>query len=185
MFGPIEVLVIKATPEMIQHWGWFLAFGIVLLILGIAAVARSVSSTVASTVFFGWLLVLASIIEFVDAFMVGKWAGFFLHLFAAILFLVAGLFMSLRPIISAESITFLMSWVFLIGGLYEFVASLVTHMSGWGWQALSGVVASLLGFFLLAQWPLSGLYAIGIFVGIDLIAYGVSWITLALDLHKT
>jgi uncharacterized membrane protein HdeD (DUF308 family) len=77
MFGPIEVLIIKATPEMIQHWGWFLAFGIVLLLLGIVASVRSVASTVVSMVFFGWLLVFASLIEFVDAFMVGKWAGSF------------------------------------------------------------------------------------------------------------
>lgn len=184
MLGPVEVLVIKATPEMIQHWGWFLAFGIVLLILGIAAIVRSLSSTVASTVFFGWLLVLGSIIEFVDAFMVGQWAGFFLHLLLAILFAVAGLFMALKPVISAETITFVMAMFFLIGGLYTFIASLVTHTPGWGWQAVSGVVASLLGFFLLAQWPISGLYAIGIFVGIDLITYGWSWVSLALDLHK-
>lgn len=44
MFGPIEVIV-GATPEMIHNWGWFLAFGIVLLLLGIAAVARSVAAT--------------------------------------------------------------------------------------------------------------------------------------------
>jgi len=61
MFGPIEVIV-GATPEMIHNWGWFLAFGIVLLLLGIAAVARSVTATVASMVFFGWLLMFASLI---------------------------------------------------------------------------------------------------------------------------
>jgi len=79
MFGPIEVIV-GATPEMIHNWGWFLALGIVLLLLGIAAVARSVTATVASMVFFGWLLMFASLIEFVNAFMVGKWAGFFPHM---------------------------------------------------------------------------------------------------------
>ena len=52
MFGPIEVLVVKATPEMIHNWGWFLAFGIVLLLLGIAAIVRSFAATVASMVFF-------------------------------------------------------------------------------------------------------------------------------------
>jgi uncharacterized membrane protein HdeD (DUF308 family) len=169
---------------MIHNWGWFLAFGIVLMLLGIAAIVRSVASTVVSMVFFGWLLVFAGLIQFVDAFMVRQWAGFFLHLLVAILFAVTGVLMLVRPVISAEAATFLMSMFFLIGGLYELIAALWTHLHGWGWQALNGVVASILGFLLLAQWPVSGLYAIGLFVGIDLIFYGWVWVALALDLHK-
>jgi len=184
MFGPIDVLIVKVTPEMIHHWGWFLAFGIVIVVLGIGAIVRSVGSTIVSTAFFGWLLLIAGVIEFVDAFMVGKWAGFFVHLLIAILFSVAGVLMLTRPVISAEAATFLMSMFFLIGGIYQLVSSLVTHMPGWGWQAADGVVASILGFLLLAQWPLSGLYAIGLFVGIDLVLYGSSWAAFALDLHK-
>ena len=184
MFGPIEVLIIKATPEMIHNWGWFLVFGIVLLLLGVAAVIRSVAATVASMVFFGWLLVFAGIIEFVDAFMVGQWAGFFLHLLAAILFGVVGVQMLLKPVISAEAVTFLMSTFFLIAGLYQLVASMWTHLPGWGWQALNGIVASVMGGLVLAEWPVSGLWAIGLFVGIDLIFAGSSWVALALDLHK-
>lgn len=184
MFGHIDVLIVRVTPEMIQHWGWFLAFGIVLLLLGIVAIARSVTSTVVSMVFFGWLLIFGSAIEFVDAFMVGNWAGFFLHLLLAILFVVTGLIMVTRPVISAETATFLMSMFFLIGGLYELVAALVTHLPGYGWQVLSGAITSILGFLLMAQWPISGLYAIGLFVGIDLVLTGWAWGALALDLHK-
>ena len=184
MFGHIDVLIVRVTPEMIQHWGWFLAFGIVLLLLGIAAIVRSVTSTVVSMVFFGWLLVFGSIIEFVDAFMVGNWAGFFLHLLIAILFAVTGLLLVTRPVISAETATFVMALFFLIGGLYQLVAALLTHLPGFGWQALSGAVTSVLGFLLLAQWPISGLYAIGLFVGIDLVLYGWAWGALAVNLHK-
>src|SRR5208282_1433369 len=111
-------VIVRVTPEMIHNWGWFLAFGIVLLLLGIAAIVRSITSTVASMVFFGWLLTFGSIIEFADAFMVGKWAGFFLHLLAAILFGVVGVLILVRPVISAEAATLLMSVFFLIGGLY-------------------------------------------------------------------
>jgi uncharacterized membrane protein HdeD (DUF308 family) len=126
----------------------------------------------------------AGIIEFVNAFMVGRWAGFFLHLLIAILFGITGILMLLRPVISAEAVTFLMSLFFLIGGIYQLVSGMLTHLPGWGWQALNGVVSAILGFLLLAQWPVSGLYAIGLFVGIDLIFYGWAWIALALDLRK-
>jgi uncharacterized membrane protein HdeD (DUF308 family) len=176
-------VIVQVTPEMIHNWGWFLAFGIALLMLGIAAVVRSVSATVASMVFFGWVLVFSSLIEFVDAFMVGRWAGFFLHLLAAILFGVVGVLILVTPVISAEAATLFMSTFFLIGGLYQFVYALWTHLPGWGWHAVNGVVSSVLGFLLLAQWPVSGLYAIGLFVGIDLVFYAAAWIALALDLH--
>ena len=183
MFNPIEVIV-GVTPEMIHNWGWFLAFGIVLLLLGIVAVIRSVTTTVASMVFFGWLLVFACIAEFVTAFMVGKWAGFFLHMLIAILFGMAGILMVRRPVISAEALTFLMAVFFLVGGLYQLIASLWTHLSGWGWQAANGAIASIMGILILVQWPVTGLFVIGLFIGIDLIFYGATWIALALDLHK-
>ncbi len=183
MFGPIEV-ILGVTPEMIHNWGWFLAFGVVLLLLGSAAIIRSVKATVASMVFFGWMLVFASIIEFVNAFMVGKWAGFFLHMLIAILFGAAGMLMVMRPVISAEAATLLMSLFFLVAGLSQLIASLWTHLPGWGWQALNGTLAAVMGVLVLIQWPISGFWVIGLFVGIDLIFYGSAWIALALNLHK-
>ena len=183
MFGPIDV-VVGATPEMVHHWGWFLGFGIVLMVLGIVAVVRSTTATIASMVFFGWLLVFSSVIQFVEAFMVGRWEGFFLHLLIAILFGIVGLLMVVRPAISAEALTFLMSVFFLLGGLYQLAAAVWSHLPGWGWHALNGIIAAVMGVLILAQWPVSGLWVIGLFVGIDLIFYGWAWVALALDLRK-
>jgi len=179
-----SLTVVQATQEMIHNWGWLLAFGIVLAVLGIVAVARSFAATITSMMFFGWMLVFAGAVEFVNAFMVGHWAGFFLHLLASILFFVIGCLLVIRPLISAEVATLVMSMFFLIGGLYQFIASIFTHLPGWGWQAFSGVISSLMGILLLAQWPLSGLWAIGLFIGIDLIFAGWAWVALALNLRK-
>ena len=184
MSGQIDVMVIQVTQEMIHNWGWFLAFGIVLMLLGIAAVVRSVTATAVSMLFFGWLMVFASIIDLVSAFMVGKWAGFFLHLALAILLGITGVVFLRNPAISAEVATLVMSMFFLIAGLYQLVVAFWTHMPGYGWHVLNGVIASLLGVLLLAQWPISGLYAIGLFVGISLIVYGWAWVMLALNLRK-
>jgi len=183
MNNSIDV-IIRATPEMIRNWGWLLAFGVALIVLGLVAVVRAATATIVSMVFFGWLLVFASVIQFVEAFMVGHWAGFFLHLLIAILFGVIGLLMVVRPVISAEALTFLMSVFFLLGGLYQLVAAMWSHLPGWGWQALNGIVAAVMGVLILAQWPVSGLWVIGLFIGIDLIFYGWAWVALALDLKK-
>jgi uncharacterized membrane protein HdeD (DUF308 family) len=183
MYGPIEVIV-GATPEMIHHWGWFLAFGIVLLLLGIAAVVRACSATVVSMMFFGWLLLFSGMIEFVHAFIVGRWAGFFLHLLLALLFGITGALMVFKPVLSAEVLTLIMAIFFLVGGIYLLVASMWTHLPGWGWQAANGAISAIMGVLLLAQWPVSGLWVVGLFVGIDLILYGSAWIAMALKLHK-
>jgi uncharacterized membrane protein HdeD (DUF308 family) len=184
MSNVTDVLIFQVTPEMIHHWGWLLAFGIVLMLLGIAAVVRSITSTVVSMVFFGWMLVFAGIAEFVTAFMVGKWAGFFLHLLFAILFGVTGVLFLKSPSIGAEAATLVMSIFFLVAGLYQLITALWAHLPGYGWQVANGVITTVLGGLLLAQWPISGLYAIGLFVGIDLIVYGWVWIALALGLRK-
>jgi uncharacterized membrane protein HdeD (DUF308 family) len=183
MHGPIEVIV-GVTPEMIHNWGWFLAFGIILVLLGIAALVRAFAATVASVVFFGWILIFSGIIELVHAFMVGKWAGFFLHLLVALLFGIAGALMVFRPVISAEAVTFVMAIFFMVGGLYQLFASIWSHLPGWGWGAANGVVSTVFGVLLLTQWPVSGLWVIGLFVGIDLILYGSAWISMALQLRK-
>ncbi len=181
--GDIQVLEVQIPREIIQYWGWFLAFGIGVLVLGIAAVVRAVTATVASMLFFGWLLVLASGIEIAQAVMVGHWAGFFQHLLAAVLFGVTGLLIVMRPVISAEVATVFMAMFFLIGGLFQLIGSVAIASPGWSWQAADGVITFVLGLLVLAQWPASGLWVIGLFVGIDLIFYGCAWIALALGLR--
>ena len=179
----IQALEIQIPREIIQYWGWFLAFGIGMLLLGVAAVVRSVTATVVSMLFFGWLLVLASGIEIAQAVMVGRWAGFFQHLLAAILFGVAGLLLVTRPLKSAEVVTLLMGMFFLVGGLFQLVGSVALALPGWGWHAADGVITFVLGLLVLAGWPTSGLWVIGLFLGIDLILYGGAWIALALGLR--
>ena len=73
---------------------------------------------------------------------------------------------------------------FIVGGLFQLVGSFIVTSPGWGWQALDGAVTFLLGILLLAQWPVSGLWAIGLFIGIDLILYGCAWKALALSLRR-
>jgi uncharacterized membrane protein HdeD (DUF308 family) len=180
----IDVLAVGIPHEMIQNWGWFLALGIGLALLGIAALIRSVKATVISMSFFGWLLLIAAGIEIAQAFLVGKWAGFFLHLLAAVLFGVTGALFVSRPVISAEVATVFMAMFFLMSGLFELVSSLVIHLPGWGWHTLDGIITFVLGILLLVEWPVSGLWVIGLFVGIDLVFFGWAWIALALDLRK-
>jgi uncharacterized membrane protein HdeD (DUF308 family) len=183
--GDIQAMEIQIPGDIVQYWGWFLVFGIGLLLLGIAAVARAFTATVATMLFFGWLLVIACGIEVAQAVLVGHWAGFFHHLLAAILFGFVGVLLVTRPVISAEALTMIMAMFFMIGGLFQLIASFAIELPGWGWQAADGIVSIVLGALVLAQWPASGLWVIGLLVGINLILYGCTWIALAFGLRAT
>lgn len=183
----VSVQAQQAVPqvpaEITHNWGWFLFFGVGLMVLGIAAIVRSVAATVISMLFFGWLLLIAAGIEVVQTLMAGRETGMFQHLAAAVLFGVVGLLIVWRPVVSAEILTLLMGAFFLVTGLFQIVSPVMTSSPDWGWHALNGVITVLLGFLVLAQWPVSGLWVIGMFVGIDLLFYGLAWIAVALHLR--
>jgi len=179
----LQALDIRVPAEIIRNWGWFLAFGIALLMLGVAAVARSVMATVVSMLFFGWLLVIAAGIEVAQLIMAGRWAGMFPHMMAAVLFAVAGILIIWKPVVTAEILTLLMGAFFLVAGLFHIVAPAMISLPDWGWHVLNGVITLMLGVLVLAQWPVSGLWVIGLFIGIELIFYGTAWIALALHLR--
>ena len=184
LMGDIQAMEIQIPGDIVQYWGWFLVFGIGLLLLGIAAVVRAFTATVATMLF--WLASRHCVrIEVAQAVLVGHWAGFFHHLLAAILFGFVGILLVTRPVISAEALTMIMAMFFMIGGLFQLIASFAIALPGWGWQAADGIVSIVLGALVLAQWPASGLWVIGLLVGIDLILYGCAWIALALGLRAS
>jgi uncharacterized membrane protein HdeD (DUF308 family) len=153
------------------------------MVLGILAIVRSVAATVVSMLFFGWLLVIAAGIEIVQLIMVGKWAGQLLHVLAAVLFGVVGILIVWRPVITAEILTLLMGAFFLVAGLFQLIEPFWIGLPGWGWHVLNGFITLVLGVVVLAQWPVSGLWVIGLFVGIELFFYGGAWVALALSLR--
>jgi uncharacterized membrane protein HdeD (DUF308 family) len=180
----IQALDIRVPAEIVHNWGWFLAFGIALVLIGVLAIARAVAATVVSMLFFGWLLVIAAGIEIVQAIMVGKWAGLYHHWLGAILFGVLGALIVWRPLVTAEILTLLMGAFFLVAGLFQLITPFVVSLPEWGWHVLNGIITLVLGILILAQWPVSGLWVIGLFVGIELIFYGGAWIALALKLRS-
>jgi uncharacterized membrane protein HdeD (DUF308 family) len=179
----IDVFVLQVPQEVARGWGWVLALGIALIVLGALAVARSTRATVISMYFFGWLLLLAAAVEVAHAMLVGRWGGFFLHLLGAILSAVLAVLLLRHPTAGAQVITLVMVMYFLVIGLFQIVAPLVMRLPSWHWPVLDGIVTLVLGLLILAGWPVSGLWVIGLFIGINLIVRGLDWVLFALDLR--
>jgi uncharacterized membrane protein HdeD (DUF308 family) len=146
--------------------------GIALLAFGIAAVVYDISATIFSVFLIGCVLIVAGCVQFVHAFQVRDWSGFFLYLLDGILRAAVGVLIIAYPGLAAVTLTLVLSFYFVVGGLFRAIGSIFMQYPNWGWAAASGLVSVALGAMLAMQWPVSGLWFIGFAVGLDLILHG-------------
>jgi uncharacterized membrane protein HdeD (DUF308 family) len=185
MSTPAEVRlarrVLRHEFEAIRgNWAWFLALGFILIIVGTIAVAMPFVASLATAVTFGVLLLVGGIAQLVGAFWTRDWSGFFLSLLMGILYFVLGLFFLRDPGDALLAMTLLLACVLMVGGLFRIIGSLMYRFPHWGWTLVGGIINLVLGIMIWQQWPVSGLWVIGLFLGIDLIFTGWTWVMLAL-----
>jgi uncharacterized membrane protein HdeD (DUF308 family) len=166
-----------------RTWWLFLLLGLVSVFVGLLAIGSSFLATLASVTVFGVVLLTAGIAEVIHAVMVRNLKGFALHLLAAALYLLVGLFMLEDPLRAATVLTLLLAASFFVGGVLRIIFALAVRFLGWPWVLLNGAVDLLLGILIWTEWPGSSLWVIGLFVGIDLLFHGWSWIILALSVR--
>ncbi len=176
--------VFVGLHELRHSWGWFLLLGILLIVAGCFALGYSFVATVISVVIFGSVLFVTGIMEAASILFVRRWHGYFLHLLMGILDIILGIIIVAQPLQAAVVLTLIIACFFLIGGIYRLVSAISMQFPHWGFAAFSGLVSILLGLMLWAQWPVSGLWFIGMCIGIDLIFRGSAWVSLALRLRQ-
>jgi uncharacterized membrane protein HdeD (DUF308 family) len=162
------------------NWLWFVILGIMLIVLGCVALGSVVIASLAVEMAFGILLLIAGVGEAIGSFWVRRWSGFFLHLLSGILSIVVGVLFLARPSSGLVALTLLVASFFLVSGAFKIVATLSYRFAHWGWPLLSGIIDLVLGVLILADWPKSALWVLGLFLGISLIFRGVNWIGLGL-----
>src|SRR5262249_38139591 len=149
-----------------KNWGWLLALGIVQIVAGTLAVGFAFSATLASVLALGVLLLVAAGAQMGAAIWARGWRGVFLFLLLGILYSAAGLATVLHPLAAAEGLTLMLAVAFLVGGTFRIVVAVVERFPSWGWVLCNGIVTVLLGIAIWRQWPESGLWVIGMLVGI-------------------
>jgi uncharacterized membrane protein HdeD (DUF308 family) len=180
--GPILTHVGFETVQ--RNWGWFLALGIVQIILGTIALGESFLMTIFSVVMLGWLLIIGGISSIFHAFMERGWSGFIIDLLTGLFYCIAGFMMVANPEATAVTLTLVISMFLIIGGVFRIVEALIGALPHRGWVFFNGAITLALGIMIWRQWPLSGLWVIGLFVGIEMLLYGWSLVMLALAAKK-
>jgi uncharacterized membrane protein HdeD (DUF308 family) len=169
-----------ALEELHRHWALFLSVGVALMALGIVATLTAGLSTIVAVDFFGWILVIAGAVVTIHAFWAKRWSGFFLQLLSGLLYLVAGWMLATHGELSAIALTLVIAISFVVQGAFRIGAALSTRIDGWDGLLVSGIITLLLGLMIWNEWPLSGVWVIGLFVGIDMFFYGGWFVSLAL-----
>lgn len=175
----------QGVEALRAKWGWIVALGVVFLIGGLIALGSVVMATVVSVLWVGAMMIVSGIFEIISAWSMKTWGKFLLWALLGALYVVAGLMVFENPLLAAGILTLFLGVALLIGGFLRiFLAFQMKEGSPWIWVVLSGVITVLLGGMVLAQWPYSSAYVLGIFLGVDLVFAGVGWISMGLALKN-
>jgi len=185
----------QSTPTLVpdamfgalkQNWGWLLALGLISIVLGTAGFYMTFAFTLTSVLIFGYLLLVGGVLQLVHAATCKGWKSVLWHVLIALLYIAAGIDIIADPVRASAVLTLILAGILIAVGLSRIVMGfqLRSAVDGWYWSVLSGLISIVLGGMIIAQWPESGLWVIGLFVAIELLFNGWSMIFVALAARK-
>lgn len=168
------------TAEGTMNWTWMMVTGILFVVLGTIGLGMLFLVTVASILFIGVLAIVGGAAQLIQAFTAHGWRNILSAVLIGALYLFAGAVIIGNPLASSAALTLVLAWALVVLGVMRSVFA-VQHRSYrlWGWSLFSGLLSIVLGFLIMAQWPVTGLWVIGLFVSIEMIFHGWAHIALA------
>lgn len=169
--------------EARKHWKALLFEGILLTICGLAAILLPVVASLAITVLLGWLLILSGGVALALTFWSRQSPGFWWSLLSAVVALIAGVILLLRPIEGTLTLTIIVGAYFLAEGVVTIIYAIQNRQNltqRWGWLLAAGIADLLVATIIISGFPGTALWVIGLLVGINLLFGGASMIGVAL-----
>lgn len=165
------------------HWLLFLIEGVILVILGVAAIVLPPLATLAFTIIIGWIFLISGIVGLITTFWARHAPGFWWSLVSGIIGVAAGIVLLLWPVAGSVSLTLVLIAFFVVEGIASIMYA-VDHrnqLSGrWGWMLASGIVDLILAAIIFGGLPQTALWALGLLVGINMVFGGAAMIAMAL-----
>lgn len=185
MTAAAGTLGVELAREVKRTSLWYIVLGMVMIVVGVFALARPMVAGLALTVVVGWVLILAGAMQVVHCFMARSGGGFLFRLVLGLLYALAGLFILNNLYEGLAALTVVLGFVILMGGILRIlVARAMTGVPGVGWLLFSGVVSIALAILIFARLPSSSEFIIGLFVGLDFIFGGWSMISVAVSARQ-
>ncbi len=171
-----------------KRWLAFLIEGILLVIIGFAAILVPPLASIAVTVFLGWLFIISGVAALVLTLWAREIPGFWWSLISAVLAIAVGVILLARPIQGTLTLTIVVGAYFLAEGVTTIMYALENRRElpqRWGWMLTAGLMDILVAVIIVAGLPGSALWAIGLLVGINLVFGGATLIGVALAARKS
>jgi uncharacterized membrane protein HdeD (DUF308 family) len=165
------------------HWQLFLTQGVIMTILGVRAVIWPGMSTIAVDVYVGWLFLFSGIVGLFTMFLAQDAQAFLWMLLTAALALFVGIILLWHPTEGAVSLTAVLTAFFIVEGIFQVAASFsyrAVFPGQWGWMLASGIGDLILAGLIIAGWPGTATWALGLIVGVNLITSGAAITMVAL-----
>lgn len=178
--------VAQKSLDLQRNWGWLLGLGILFVVLGFIGLGMTVGLTLVSILFIGALFIVAGAAQIVDTFKSHQWKAIVGHALIGVLYIIGGGLIIYDPVLASALITAVIAWFLIIIGITRLIMAIVLrHTSGWGWMLFAGLCAIVLGVLIMIQWPYSALWIIGMFIAIELIVNGWTYIFMALGMRNS
>jgi uncharacterized membrane protein HdeD (DUF308 family) len=176
---------IPGLGDLARNWGWLLAQGILLVVLGTIGLGMTIWLTLASVFIFGVFLVIGGGVQIFQTFTCRGWGSILWHGVIAVLYVLAGFSVMADPLAASTLFTLLLAGALVGIGLMRLIMAFQWRgAKNWFWPLIGGIAAVVLGFMILARWPVSGLWVIGLFVAIEMIFGGWTSIFIALGARE-
>jgi uncharacterized membrane protein HdeD (DUF308 family) len=166
-----------------EHWGLFLIQGLVMVILGLLAVAAPVIATLAVEIYAGWLFLISGIVGLVTLLKTRNIPAFWWTLIAAALAILVGVLLIFKPAAGILTLTLVLTAFFIAEGMTQIVAAFMYRKvlaNSWAWALFSGIVDLILAAIIIMGWPGTAAWALGLLVGINLFMSGLALVMLAI-----
>jgi uncharacterized membrane protein HdeD (DUF308 family) len=176
---------LRRSSQLHRRWGWLLFFGVVQIVGGVLAIAVPAAASIAAAIIFGAVILVAGAFQLAHAFSVRKWSGVALQALGGLLYIAAGIVVLLFPVAGALTLAVVVAVLLIADGVVRIMlSSRLDRQEGRGWLIAAGVASALLGILLLIGWPLTGIWAIGILLGVNLLFSGAANCALAIGFRS-
>lgn len=174
-----------ALQPLRSRSGWIIALGVIYLIAGVLALSSVVFATRVTVFVVGIMMLISGVAEVINAFQFKSWGKFLVWLLLGVLYILAGLVTFENPLLAAAVLTLLLGIALVVSGVMRIVLAF-SMREGMSWTsvALSGVVTLLIGLIILAHWPVSSLFVLGVLLGVDLLIIGIGWLFVGFGLRS-
>jgi len=167
-----------------DSWSWFVVCGVALIILGVVCIIGDMTATYATVVALGWLLVVGAVVALAQSFQTYNWSGFLLYFLTALLRAFVGYVLIRYPLKGEVSLTAVVAALFIVGGAFRAIGAGILRFPSWGWMVLSGIIAFILGVWVLTDLQTASLFFLGIVIGVDFVFDGAALIALGTALRR-